>query len=246
MSFFKIAALTLIALTLGACQSLFQPSLKTPLSVKNDASEQIKPGCNAPDCPLVNIDTVHFPDEPQLDAAVERALLQMGRTSPDAPLPASLKLYREQFLATAESGHSSYLEAKVREQHDGLVIVELASYLDDGVEHGMPGRGFLTWSRQDHKALSLQDMLLPGQEETFWKLAKVAHNSWQISNRLDQDFIASWPFRKTPNVTLASDGVILKYNVTTIAPYAMGLIEMSIPYQRLNGVLKPELFPARR
>jgi len=34
--------------------------------------------------------------------------------------------------------------------------------------------------------------------------------------------------------------------VTTIAPYAMGLIEMSIPYQRLNGVLKPELFPARR
>ncbi|MEF9673825.1 DUF3298 domain-containing protein, partial [Pseudomonas sp. PCH446] len=101
MSFFKIAALTLIALTLGACQSLFQPSLKTPLSVKSDASEQIKPGCSGPDCPLVNIDTVHFPDEPQLDAAVEQALLQMGRTSPDAPLPASLKIYREQFLATA-------------------------------------------------------------------------------------------------------------------------------------------------
>ncbi len=246
MSFFKIAALTAIALTLGACQSLFEPSLKTPLTVKGDASEQIKPGCNDPDCPLVNIDTVHFPDEPQLDAAIERALLQMTRTSADAPLPASLKAYREQFLASAESRHSSYLQAKVREQHDGLVIIELASYLDDGAEHGMPGRGFLTWSREEHKALNLQDMLLPGQEETFWKLAKVAHNNWQIGNRLDQDFIASWPFQKTPNVTLASDGVILKYNVTTIAPYAMGLIEMNIPYQRLNGVLKPELFPARR
>ncbi|NWD76454.1 DUF3298 domain-containing protein [Pseudomonas gingeri] len=246
MSFFKIAALTAIALTLGACQSLFEPSLKTPLSVKSDVSEQLKPGCNNPDCPLVNIDTVHFPDEPQLDAAVERALLQMGSTSTDVPLQASLKVYREQFLATAASGHGIYLQAKVREQHDGLVIIELASYLDDGAEHGMPGRGFLTWSREEHKALGLQDMLLPGQEETFWKLAKVAHNNWQINNRLDQDFIASWPFQKTPNVTLASDGVILKYNVTTIAPYAMGLIELNIPYQRLNGVLKPERFPARR
>jgi len=246
MSLFKIASVAAIALTLGACQSLFQPNYRTPLDTTRDASEILKPGCSTPECPLVNIDTVHFPAEPQLDSIVEKRLLQFTQATPGAPVAPTLAAYREQFLRTTEPHTSSYLQAKVREQHDGLVIVELASYLDDGVEHGMPGRGFLTWSRQDHKVLNLQDMLLPGQEETFWKLAKVAHNTWQISNRLDQDFIATWPFRQTPNVTLASDGVILKYNVTTIAPYAMGLIEMSIPYQRLNGVLKPELFPARR
>ncbi|NWA00444.1 RsiV family protein [Pseudomonas gingeri] len=246
MSFLKITSLTCIALTLGACQSLFPPAVQKPLEFKADAFEQIKPGCDGADCPLVNIDTVHFPSEPQLDGLIERSLLQMARTSPDAPLPPSLKVYQEQFLATSANRYGSYLQAKVREQHDGLVIIELSSYLDDGSAHGMPGRGFITWSRQEHKALNLQDMLLPGQEEAFWKLARVAHNSWQIGTRADQDFIRAWPFQKTPNVTLASDGVILKYNVMTIAPYAMGLIELKIDYSRLNGILRPERFPVRK
>ncbi|NWB90910.1 DUF3298 domain-containing protein [Pseudomonas agarici] len=246
MSFLKVASLTCIALTLGACQSLFQPALQKPLAFKAEAWEQIKPGCSDPDCPLVNIDTVHFAGEPQLDQLIEHSLLQMAHTAPGTPLPPSLKVYRDQFLATAASRHSSYLQAKVREQHDGLVIIELSSYLDEGGAHGMPGRGFITWSRQEHKALSLQDMLLPDQEEAFWKLAKVAHNNWQIDNRADQDFVQSWPFQKTPNVTLTSEGAILKYNVLTIAPYATGLIELKIDYSRLNGILKPERFPARR
>jgi hypothetical protein len=50
---------------------------------------------------------------------------------------------------------------------------------------------------------------------------------------------------KTPNVALTYGGVILKYDVTTIAPYALGHVELKIPYPRLNGILKPELFPGR-
>jgi len=247
MSLAKIASVACIALTLGACQSLFQPSYKTPLSTTSDKSEQIKPGCNAPDCPLVNIDTVHFPDEPQLDAVIEKRLLQMTRTSPQDSVPATLSAYRETFLREAPSRNSMYLQAKVREQHDGLVIIELASYLDTGTAHGTPGRGFINYSRAQHKALNLADMLLPGQEDNFWKAAQVAHNSWLISTKLDQEpeYIKSWPFQKTPNVALTYGGVVLKYNVSVIAPYALGHVELKIPYNRLNGILKPELFPAR-
>ncbi|MEG2798095.1 MAG: DUF3298 domain-containing protein, partial [Pseudomonas sp.] len=90
MSLLKIASVACIALTLGACQSLFQPSYLKPLDTKQDTSEQIKPGCNSPDCPLVNIDTVHFASEPKLDALIEQRLLEMTRTSPGTPLPASL------------------------------------------------------------------------------------------------------------------------------------------------------------
>ncbi|WP_164248054.1 DUF4163 domain-containing protein, partial [Stenotrophomonas maltophilia] len=75
------------------------------------------------------------------------------------------------FLDSAEPGWSSYLQAKVREQHDGLVIIELSSYLFTGGAHGMPGRGFINYDRRQHKVLSLQDMLVPGQEEAFWKQA---------------------------------------------------------------------------
>jgi len=247
MSLFKLASVAAIALTLGACQSLFQPNYRAPLETKRDASEQLKPGCSTPDCPLVNIDTLTFPAEPQLDGIIEKRLLQMTRNAPDASVAPTLAAYREQFLQSAGPRYSSYLQAKVREQHDGLVIIEFSSYLDTGGAHGTPGRSFINYSRQQHKVLTLSDMLLPGQEEAFWKAAQVAHNSWLISTKLDQEaeFVKSWPFLKTPNIALTYGGVILKYDVSTIAPYALGHVELKIPYPRLNGILKPELFPGR-
>ncbi|MDX9666523.1 RsiV family protein [Pseudomonas sp. P5_152] len=248
MSLLKIASVACIALTLGACQSLFEPSYKAPLETLRDTAETIKPGCTGAECPLVNIDLVRFPGEPQLDGIIERRLLQMTPTAADAPLPVSLAAYREQFLRDAAPRNSSYLQAKVREQHDGLVIIELSSYLDNGTATGKPGRGFINYSRQEHKVLTLADMLKPGEEQAFWKAAQVAHNSWLISTRLDQEaqFLKAWPFKQTPNVALTTAGVMLKYDVNTIAPYALGHVELKIPYSRLGGILKPELFPARK
>ncbi len=139
MSLFKIASVAAIALTLGACANLFQPNYRTPLETTRDASETLKPGCSNPDCPLVNIDTVHFAAEPALDGIIEKRLLQMTRTEQNAAVAPSLAAYRDQFLRTAGPRNSSYLQAKVREQHDGLVIIELSSYLDTGGAHGTPG-----------------------------------------------------------------------------------------------------------
>ena len=247
MSRLNIIAMACIALTLGACQSVFQPAAPKPLAFTHDASEQLQAGCSGQDCPLVNIETLHFADAPKLDEAIEQRLLQMTHNEPDAPLPASLAAYREQFLRTAQSRYSSYLQAKVREQHDDLVIIELSSYLDQGGAHGIPGRGFINYSRKQQKVLNLQDMLLPGQEQAFWNAGKVAHNNWLISSHFgdDPEFVKLWPYAHTPHVALTRDNVVLKYDVYSIAPYSEGHIELKIPYSRLNGILKPEWFPGR-
>ena len=247
MSFLRITTLACLALALGACQSLFQPNLQKPLEVQRDATEQVKPGCAEKDCPLVNVDIAHFPDEQNLDTLVEKTLLQMTPNSTSGSVPVSLKAYEDVFLRTAPNGTNSYLQAKVREQHDGLVIVELSSYLEKSNGPGTPGRGFINYSREQHKALTLQDMLLPGEEEAFWLTAEQAHKEWMINTGVarDPEFVKAWRFQKTPHVALTYGGVILKYDVTTIAPYAMGHVELKISYLQLNGILKPELFPTR-
>jgi len=246
-SLFKFSVAACLALTLGACSNLLAPNYRAPLEVKRDAWEHTKPGCSTSDCPLVNIDMLHFAAEPQLDALIEKRLLQMTLNSPEATMPASLKAYEEQFLRQADSRNSSYLQAKVREQHDGIVVIELSSYLDTGGAHGMPGRGFINYSRREHRELTLQDMLLPGQEGAFWQAAEEAHRGWLVSQKLDQDaeFKKNWPFTKTPNIALTYGAVVLKYDVYSIAPYAQGHPELKIAYPRLNGVIKPELFPGR-
>lgn len=244
MSLLKFASMACIALTLGACQSVFQPK---PMAFTQDASEQVKTGCEGQDCPLVNIDTLHFADAPQLDALIQKRLLQMTVNSPDEKLAPSLEAYREQFLRTAQPRNSTYLQAKVREQHDDLVVIELSSYLDTGGAHGMPGRGFINYSRAAQKEVTLQDMLLPGQEQAFWGAAKVAHNNWLIKTHYgsDPEYVKNWPFQKTPHVALLKDNVVLKYDVYSIAPYSEGHVELSIPYSRLRGILKPEWVPSK-
>ncbi|WP_426143070.1 RsiV family protein [Pseudomonas sp. DWP3-1-2] len=247
MSLLRIASLACLALMLGACQSLFQPNYRAPLQVQRDASELIKPGCTTADCPLVNIDTVHFADEPKLDAIVQKTLLQLTRTDSGGPVAPTLKAYQEQFLRDAQGRSASYLQAKVREQHDGIVVIELSSYLDGGGAHGEPGRAFINYSRPQQRVLTLADMVIPGKENEFWQKAELAHQGWLLSTKMNQDaeFMQTWPFKKTPNIALTYGAVILKYPVTTIAPYSMGHIELKIPYPQLNGILKPELFPGR-
>lgn len=66
MTIVKLTSVAVLALALGACQSLFTPNYRTPLEVKRDAWEHVKPGCSESDCPLVNIDMVHFPALPML------------------------------------------------------------------------------------------------------------------------------------------------------------------------------------
>lgn len=47
MSLLKIASVACIALTLGACQSLFQPSYLKPLDTKSDAPNRSNPAAAA-------------------------------------------------------------------------------------------------------------------------------------------------------------------------------------------------------
>lgn len=230
---------------LSACQSL-SPS-ERPLAPERQAWEHKPAGCQGESCPLVNIDTLTFAELPSLTALIERNLLEMTADGPGAPLPASLQAYERNFLAEARPGYSSYLQAKVREQHDNLLIIELSSYLFTGGAHGMPGRRFINWDRKLGKALTLQDMLLPGQEDAFWRLAQDAHQRWLKAEKLDQDtdYQQTWPFQETPNVALTRGAVLLKYDVYSIAPYSSGHPELKIPYPQLNGVLKPQYFPGR-
>ncbi|MEK1941103.1 MAG: RsiV family protein [Pseudomonas sp.] len=247
MSALKAFTPLALALLLGGCASLFEPDLTDKLEVKRTAWEHTQAGCQGSDCPLVNIDTVSFADEPQLNALIDQRLRQMTANAPGATVPATLQGYEKEFLQVAEPGWSSYLQAKVREQHDGLVIIELSSYLFTGGAHGMPARQLINFDRKLHKVLTLQDILIPGQEAAFWQAAELAHKSWLIANKLDQDpeFIKNWPFIRTNNIGLTFGAVSLMYDVYSIAPYASGHPELKIPYPRLNGIVKPQYFPGR-
>ncbi len=212
-----------------------------PAEPRQHISEQHAATCPETDdsCPLVNIDTQTFASEPALDALIDRRLRQMTINTPDAELPVSLEAYQQSFLRDARPGWSSYLQAKLIDQYDSVLVVELSSYLYTGGAHGMPGRGFINYDRRTDRELKLADVLLPGKEGAFWRAAAEAHQRWLAANGHDAEFSRHWPFQQTTNVALLHDRVLLKYDVYSIAPYSSGHPMLEIPYGALEGIVQP-------
>lgn len=240
-------ALLLLPLLLTGCQTLHSLSPARPLATERQQWEHRPDGCTGEQCPLSNIDVQRLPDRPALNAEIEQRLLGLTVEVAGDPLPASLQAYERDFLTKARPGALSYLQAKVLDQHDRLVVIELSSYRSDGQNRGLPGRSYLLYDRQLERSISPDELLLPGMAPEFWEQARLAHQAWLKAGKLDQDaeFVATWPFEPTANLVPLRDRVMLKYEIGRIAPYESGHPELRIPYARLHGILRPEYLPGR-
>ena len=234
----------LSSLLLGACQTT--SNLNTPAEYTRNTWEHQPADCTGKQCPLFNADTLTYADEAPLNAAMQQRLLKLGQFD-QWPATADLAQLEQQFLSRASKGWENYLQAKERQQYGDFIIIELSSYLFTGGAHGMPGRGFINYQRSQDRVLSLEDLLLPGQEARFWQIAEKAHRFWLHHHDLDADpeYMRQWPFQRTPHIALLQDKLILKYDVYSIAPYSSGHPELAINYAELNGVFKPEFLPGK-
>lgn len=236
---FVLAGLPLLA----ACQFLGGQS--EPPAPQRIAWEQRPEVCQRERCSLVNVETLKFADEARLNALIEQVLLAMTRENADSPQPTTLRALGDELLRRQPEGWETWLQAKLLDRHGDLLVIELSSYLYRGGAHGMPGRGFINYSRREQRALQLGDLLLPGQEAAFWQAAGEAHQRWFAAQQVDdpQEFRRIWPFQPTANIALLKDKLLLKYDVYALAPYTMGHPSLEIPYSRLQGVLRPQYLP---
>ena len=89
-------------------------------------------------------------------------------------------------------------------------------------------------------------MLQPNKKSRFNALAYSAYKEWVKT--VDEDVASyekSWPFTLSDNVTLTDTGIDIRYQHYSIGPYAYGMPVLSIPYNQLQGVIKPQFLPAR-
>lgn len=240
----RLGVLFSLALLLGACQSLSPSDAPAGVATTHEKWEHKPADCTAQDCPLVNVELQRISGQPELNARIEATLLDLVKDA-TGTRPQSLAEHERHFLANGQPGWVSYLQAKVLSQHDQLVVIELSSYHFTGGAHGVPGRTYLNYDREQNKVLSLQDMLVPGEEAAFWQISQRAHQAWLIAqgHGNDVEYRKTWPFERTANIALNPDAVMLKYDVARLAPYSDGHPEILIPYSQLQGILRPAYMP---
>ena len=121
---------------------------------------------------------------------------------------------------------------------------EISSYVFTGGAHGMPYSEYLVFDQKTKKQLKLVDMLQNGKKSQFKALAYNAYKDWVKT--VDEDvknYEKNWPFTLSDNVTLTDKGVDIRYQHYAIGPYAYGMPVLSIPYNKLGGIIKPRFIP---
>ena len=124
------------------------------------------------------------------------------------------------------------------------VVLNSSSYL--GGAHGSTAQRYYNLDLKNQKQVQLNDLLLPKQKAKLDKLAHEAFKTWVIDSKLANtadEYEQAWPFQVTDNYFLGEQGLILQYGEYEIGPYVVGLPRLVIPFDQLQGVLKPEYLP---
>lgn len=211
--------------------------------------DRSKPGCRAKDCPAITVDSLAFPGLPRLTAAVDQTLSSM--TGVDEHLSgvyASLAGYAAYFWRTAQDGDHTWLRARLRGVVGSVISVELDSTQQiAGAAHPIPATHFLLWRRGADTQLRLDDILADGQHDQYVAALRSAYGRWLQTNpgyRTDpQGYARIWPFVESDNVALTAQGLVVKYDAYTIAPYSYGQPEIVLPWSEARTFVRPEFLP---
>ncbi len=207
-----------------------------------------RPGCSG-ECPKLVVDSLAFPGHARLTTLVDHALALMTWQDQQRPAPYdTLAGYQDYFWRTAGLRDETVLTARTRYRNRHLTVVELdAGLYRTGMAHGITGSQFLIWNNATEKALTIDNLLVPGARPAFDAALREVHARWLRESPAARDdpdnFLRMWPFVSSDNVALTDLGVIVKYQPYEIAPYASGQPELLIPYARLRGILRPEFLP---
>lgn len=114
----------------------------------------------------------------------------------------------------------------------------------EGGAHGSYTTTYMNFDKVTGRLLTLDDVFVPGYEKPLTQvLLTTLQDQLQMSSveELQENGFLNWTdMYPTKNFLLAPDGVRFYYNIYEIAPYACGPTELTVPYEALKDLLKPE------
>ncbi|QPF31756.1 DUF3298 domain-containing protein [Acinetobacter lwoffii] len=157
-----------------------------------------------------------------------------------------LNLDKELKALSASHSISLMIKPKILNSGDPLATVVLNSSYYLGGAHGASAQTYYNFDLEQKKLVKLDDIIAAKQKAQLEARAYDAFKNWVVESKLAKDvaeYEQAWKFKLTDNFYLAQQGLVLQYAEYEIGPYVVGLPRLMIPYEQLQGVLKPEYLP---
>ncbi|PKQ45876.1 DUF3298 and DUF4163 domain-containing protein [Confluentibacter flavum] len=124
------------------------------------------------------------------------------------------------------------IDGEIMCQSTELISISLTSYVNTGGAHGNLTISFLNFDAKTGMPIKSSDLFK--NMEDFNALA----NRYFENTIEDKDILFDPQSFKLPdNIGLNDEGAVLLYNSYEIAPYSEGIIEFTIPFEKINSLL---------
>lgn len=146
----------------------------------------------------------------------------------------------------ASSQISLSISPKILNSQEPVATVVLNSSSYMGGAHGSSAQTYYNFDLKNQKQIYLDNIIEPNQKQKLQSLAHDEFKEWVIESKLAEnvdDYEQAWKFFLSNNFYLGKKGLILQYAEYEIGPYVVGLPRLTIPYEQLKGIIKPEYLP---
>ncbi|MBL8320907.1 MAG: DUF3298 domain-containing protein [Acinetobacter sp.] len=179
-------------------------------------------------------------------AAVETPKLKLEKQA-EPYMQAFIRLDKELKALSSAQQISLMIKPKILNADLPLATVVLNSSNYLGGAHGASAQQYFNFDLQHKKLMQLEDIIAPQQKAALERKAHEAFKAWVMEAKLAdsvEEYEQAWKFKLSQNYYLGKDGLILQYAEYEIGPYVVGLPRLTIAYDQLQGILKPQYFPA--
>lgn len=223
---------------------------KMPASVTTICKENASFGQNEIACPAIDVKIADV--EP---IWIERALnLEItGDNNPDMlKFRRELKEFAEEQLSD-ESGpaYAWTIEPSFLGMREQVAQFSVVDDVFTGGAHGMYTINYYLYDLDLGSRIKLTDIQLPMAEQSGTGLHELAQRAYreflakegQMSVQEIREHEEFYPFELSDNFYFNDKGLVLSYNPYHLGPYAMGVVEIVIGYNKLANVLRAEYLP---
>lgn len=138
-----------------------------------------------------------------------------------------------------------YVQSHVQFYAKDLLIYRYRYEEYTGGAHGIYMTSFLNIDLRTLSPIRLDNLFAEGYEEALtdllWNQLMAMHKVTSREELEEMGYASTGELAPTENFYLSKEGITFYYNVYDIAPYVMGAIEISLPWEMLQHLLKEDL-----
>ena len=204
--------------------------------------------CDGGRCATVEFTYLKFNDTYPFSAKVNETLAAAirGNAPTVAAAVDSFLAEAQEFFDQVPDGATGYAtEAKQRliNTSEPYLVVEEAAYYYTGGAHGNYGIGFYNFDQRTGQLLTLDDLFRPEYQATLEEVTEQYFKKKFLKAGMTNYSEAGFyfdddQFTMTDNFAILPDSLLFVYNPYEIAPYAMGMSEVTVPKSALKSILK--------